>query len=103
MPEIYILFIIPLALSALQCFLLFTVFRYDTPPMIHQSHDHVKLKEFMSKIYHPMAVQDKIDELSINDTSAQGDDVNEVGYGEACCSPLYSRSTFVGCSLAIFQ
>jgi hypothetical protein len=34
--EIYILFILPLALAALQCFLLFTVFTYDTPTMLKQ-------------------------------------------------------------------
>jgi len=58
----------------------------------------------MSKIYHPMVVQEKIDELGVNDTSLMGgdDDIKEVGYGEAMCSPQYSRSAFVGCSLAIF-
>jgi MFS family permease len=34
--ELYILFILPLGLAALQCFLMFTVFRYDTPPMLKQ-------------------------------------------------------------------
>lgn len=49
-------------------------------------------------------MQEKIDEIGAqNDTSALSDDTNDVGYVQACCSPQYSRATFVGCSLAIFQ
>ena len=31
-PEIYILFVLPIALAAIQSFLMISVFRYDTPP-----------------------------------------------------------------------
>ena len=69
-----------------------------------QNNDYVSLREFMSKIYHPLVVQKKIDELGNNqhDTSAVSEDIKDIGYGEACCSPQYSRASWVGCTLAIF-
>jgi hypothetical protein len=80
-----------------------TVFKYDTPPVLKQNNDYVTLKEFMSKIYHPMVVQKKIDELGDqHNSSTVTEDIKEVGYNEACCSPTYSKASFVGCTLAIF-
>lgn len=57
-----------------------TVFKYDTPIIIKQSGEYEQLKVFMSKIYHPYVVQEKIDELNAqNDTSVE--DTNDVSYG----------------------
>lgn len=72
--------------------------------MIKQKNDFIQLKEFMSKIYHPYVVQEKMDEIGDqgNNTSGLEIDQKEIGYGEACCSPQYSRASFVGCSLAVF-
>ena len=101
--EIYILFALPIVLAVIQSFLMITVFRYDTPPVMKQNNDFISLKEFMSKIYHPYVVQQKIDELGDHqNTSTVSENVKEIGYGEACCSPLYSRASWVGCTLAIF-
>jgi hypothetical protein len=72
--------------------------------MIKQKGEYEKLKNFMSNMYHPYVVQEKIDEIGAqNDTSQLSNEDNDVGYKQACCSPQYSRATFVGCSLAIFQ
>jgi hypothetical protein len=53
-----------------------------------------------------MVVDQKVEELGsqATNTSAISDpaDNMEVGYGEACCSPQYSKASFVGCALAIF-
>jgi hypothetical protein len=40
-----------------------TVFNYDTPIMIKQKGEYEKLKTFMTKLYHPYVVQEKIDEI----------------------------------------
>lgn len=102
--EIYILFALPVVLAVFQSFLMVTIFKYDTPQVMKQNNDYVSLREFMSKIYHPLVVQKKIDELGNNqhDTSAVSEDIKDIGYGEACCSPQYSRASWVGCTLAIF-
>mmetsp|Transcript_102 Transcript_102/g.198 ORF Transcript_102/g.198 Transcript_102/m.198 type:complete len:265 (-) Transcript_102:19-813(-) len=63
----------------------------------------------MSKIYSPFVVQERIDEIQVAnnfDTSGlaeENENENDTGYGSVCCSPQYSKATFVGCTLAIFQ
>lgn len=62
----------------------------------------------MHKLYHPYAVQEKIDEIQgagIEDNSnvQDPDDDDANTYRGICCNPLYSRATFVGCMLSIFQ
>ena len=71
--------------------------------MIKQSGEYEKLKNFMSKIYHPYVVQEKIDEIGAQHDSSDVEDNTDVSYGQVFCSPQYSKATFVGCSLAIFQ
>lgn len=62
----------------------------------------------MSKIYHPYVVQERIAELEGEEQGdsailANNDDEDNISYGKVCCDPRYSRATFVGCSVAIFQ
>lgn len=61
----------------------------------------------MSKIYHPYVVQERIAELEgeeqLDGVSANNADEDNISYGKVCCDPRYSRATFVGCSVAIFQ
>ena len=98
---------IPIALSILQIFLLVTIFRYDTPVFLKLKGDNVRLNELMSKIYHPYVVQERIAELEgeeqLDGVSANNADEDNISYGKVCCDPRYSRATFVGCSIAIFQ
>jgi len=82
--------------------LLVFVFKYDTPPFLKQKGKIHDLNVFMGHIYHPTQVQKRIDELADtgNDTSRND---QQVSYGQVFCNPQYSRATFVGCSLAVFQ
>ena len=58
----------------------------------------------MMKIYHPHVVQERIDEIAGGGVDiSHTDEVANIGYGAVCCGPKYSRATFVGCSMSIFQ
>ena len=96
--------VLPVFFSFLQIVLLQTVFKYDTPVVLKQNGEIAKLNEFMKKIYHPHVVQERIDEIAGGGVDiSHTDEVANIGYGAVCCGPQYSRATFVGCSLSIFQ
>lgn len=62
------------------------------------------LKEFMNKLYIGNVAIDRVQEIL--DENQKDDEQNEDGeasYKGICCNPVYSRSTYVGCALAIFQ
>lgn len=100
----FFLFGLPIGLSFLQMFLLSFVFNYDTPKMMKEKGEDGKLREFMSKLYEPYAVQDAIDEVKVDSKDADGDgQVDGVSYSAICCSPQYSKATFVGCMISMFQ
>jgi len=61
---IWIVFLLPVALSIVQLALMQFVFNYDTPLMLKQKGEYVKLNEFLTKIYHPTVVQERIDEIN---------------------------------------
>lgn len=93
-----------MGLSVIQMALMQFVFKYDTPVVLKQNGEYVKLNEFMSKIYHATVVQEKIDEIQAGGVdTTHAEDIGNIGYGAVCCNPTYSRATFVGCSLSIFQ
>jgi hypothetical protein len=81
------------------------VYRYDTPNNMKDNQE--LLKEFMNKLYIGNVAIDRVQEvLNANDKAgddAQNEDVADASYKGICCNPIYSRSTFVGCALAIFQ
>lgn len=53
---VYILFAIPVALAILQVILMVLIFRYDTPNMLKQKGETVKLQQLMTNLYHPYVV-----------------------------------------------
>ena len=78
-----------------------TAFKYDTPFVLKQKQETVKLRELMSKIYHPYIVQERLDELNKGDEEEVDSAAEDIGYGAVCCDPRYSKATFVGCTLAV--
>ena len=101
-----IVFTIPMALAAAQIVLMVFIYPYDTPVMLKQNGRHEKLREFMCKIYNPYVVQERIDEIAVgnlDNTELGGMKDYDIGYSAVCCSPSYTKSTFVGCALSIFQ
>jgi hypothetical protein len=57
----------------------------------------------MNRIYNPLVAQERIDSIQVDGQDNDVFEDNNLGYGTVCCSPLYSKATFVGCALAIFQ
>lgn len=100
-----ILNIIPLVLSLIQVGLMWTVFPFDTPPMLKQKGDYQTLNTLMGKIYKPHMVQKRIDELQGNesDMDMTNNESNGLSYGVVFSSPLYRKASLVGCTLAMFQ
>lgn len=98
---INVLFMIPIILSVLQMFLMMFVYKYDTPNNMKDNEE--KLKEFMNKIYIGNVATDRINEiLKGKDDGEEQNETQAVSYKGICCNSNYSKSTFVGCTLAIF-
>lgn len=79
------------------------VFNYDTPPMLKQRNEFTKLRSVMSKIYPATIVQFKIDEISGGGMENANDSMIDIGYAKVFCDPHYSKSSLLGCALAVFQ
>jgi hypothetical protein len=96
------MFLLPIALSIINILLLLFVFPYDTPVVLKGRGDHDRLHTFMSKIYKPEVVQDKINELAGGAIEENDFETSSVSYGDVFCSPYYRKATFVGMCLAVF-
>ena len=74
-----IVFAIPFLMGAFQLILLFTFFKYDTPPQLKKKNDHITLRKLFSKIYVPDAVNTRMDsvqgELSSVPVSENGEEI----------------------------
>lgn len=99
---IELIFGIPIAISALNMFLLLTIFNYDSPPMMYKKGEMEKLNKYMGKMYHKDYVQSRINGLKPTDdnleTKSEALSLREVFFGVR-----YGRSSMVGCVLAIIQ
>lgn len=86
---LWILFLLPVGMSALQMLLMLTVFTYDTPPVLKQRGQDVVLREMMSKIYRVDEIQPRIDELGGDEVSAGFVEAadTDVGYKKAFTDP----------------
>ena len=56
-----IVFFIPIALATVQWALLYTCFKYDTPPQLKKHNDYYTLKKLFSKIYISEAVESRME------------------------------------------
>lgn len=104
--QVYINFAMPIALGVIHIFLLLFVYPFDTPNMMKEKNEDMKLRTFFAKLYDPSIIEERIAEINVaagNDVSDLPDVDDDKTYKSAFCSPQYSMSTFVGISLAIFQ
>jgi len=76
------------------------VYRYDTPNNMKDNQE--LLKEFMNKLYIGNVAIDRAEEI-LNEKDDQQIEDGDASYKGICCNPIYSRSTYIGCALAIFQ
>lgn len=77
------------------------VYKYDTPNNMKDNQE--LLKEFMNKLYIGNVAIDRSNEiLNAKDDQQNGAEGGDASYKGICCNPIYSRSTYIGCALAIF-
>lgn len=91
----------PIAFAVIQILLMLTCFRFDTPVALKQKGETVALSKLMRNIYKAGVVQERIDELPEAENNEGAE--QSAGYGAVLCSPKFSKATFVGICLAIFQ
>ena len=72
---ILVIFGIPIILGVIQLFLLLSIFRYDTPVLLHQKGDTARLTTLLGKIYQGPEVANRLkiiqDEHTISEVGDQ--------------------------------
>lgn len=94
-------------MGVLQTLLLLFVFTSETPIVLKERQQYEKLRLFLAKIYHPYAVQEKIDEIQEDGAGNGGmldnQEEEDKGYSTVFCSPKFKKATWLGCALSIGQ
>ena len=67
-----VLFLVPMAIAAVQILLMKTVFRYDTPIQLAIDGDWASLNALMGKMYEQNQISMRISEIDITSASARG-------------------------------
>lgn len=102
--QLYVLFAIPLVSAVLQSLLLLTAFNFETPEVLKQRKQYETLRRVFAKIFHPSAVQEKIDEL-LDDGPAEGvldnQEEEDKGFKAIFFSPKYRKASWFGVALSI--
>ena len=101
----YIVFSCPILFAVLQMVLILIFFNYDSPNILKQNNDDVKLRELFAKIYTSSVIEDRIDEIQVVGTNTENlspEDEKLDSYSSVFCSSYYGRASMVGCLMAVF-
>ena len=85
--------------------LILIFFNYDSPNILKQNNDDVKLRELFAKIYTSSVIEDRIDEIQVVGTNTENlspEDEKLDSYSSVFCSSYYGRASMVGCLMAVF-
>ena len=67
----YIVFSCPILFAVLQMVLILIFFNYDSPNILKQNNDDLKLRELFAKIYTSSVIEDRIDEIQVVGTNTE--------------------------------
>lgn len=101
----YIVFSCPILFAVLQLVLILIFFNYDSPNILKQNNDDIKLRELFAKIYTSSVIEDRIDEIQVVGTNTENlspEDEKLDSYSSVFCSSYYGRASMVGCLMAVF-
>ena len=70
--KLYVIYLLPVALSVVQILMMLTVFKHDTPVMLKKSGDYQQLRVFMNKIYPNELVDAMIREIGSDAEEGDG-------------------------------
>ena len=99
------LFSCPILFAVLQMVLILIFFNYDSPNILKQNNDDLKLRELFAKIYTSSVIEDRIDEIQVVGTNTENlspEDEKLDSYSSVFCSSYYGRASMVGCLMAVF-
>ena len=94
---------VPILFATLQILLFVCVFNYDTPVIMKQKGDFIKLSELMKKMYIPMHVEERINAIDGAVNRKKKGTIKTVTYKQVCCSRFYRKSTLIGVIMAMLQ